>query len=677
MLVSGMILSLYFWVFFSGAATVSSVLFVHDYAALAAGAVFIVATVSHLWSPRRHLFRTALVSYTLLLAMIVILITNTGLVSSPFVALWMIAAIFGSIFGWYGVAIVAAMVMSFIGYVWSIEGLGLYTLLTVLFVSILSVAVGMIGFRPSSRAADTEDRAYHELATELSEASSKAEIVISAIADGVVAADQDGIIQLINPAAQKMIGWGHKDALGLSIASVINLVDDRDQPVSDLNSPVQQALKTNEPAQSEHFSLLTADTGKKFLASITASPLGREGSGIIVVFRDITNERAEEREQAEFISTASHEMRTPVASIEGYLGLALNPNTAQIDARARDYIMKAHDSAQHLGRLFQDLLDVSKADDGRLNNDPHVIDVVPFFRDIIIGFSTKATEKQLTVNYKPMPNLDIVNNTEKGDRTVPQILYVHVDRDHLREVLANLTENAIKYTLTGSITIDVTGTNQHVTVSVTDTGIGIPKEDLGHLFQKFYRVDNTDTREIGGTGLGLYLCRRLTEAMGGKIWVESTYQQGSTFFVRLPRISYDEAKPLLEEEALREAQRQESNAAQNRTKIEINHEPTIPEPEAPEESTPIEVAPHPDEKPEPPGQQEAAPPQNPPEPVAANDTPRPQLSELAPQPPNVTLPRQQVASENALIEGIERSPAQHAPEDTSLPPSRMPPRYNR
>src|SRR5690606_4513614 len=98
--------------------------------------------------------------------------------------------------------------------------------------------------------------------------------------------------------------------------------------------------------------------------SLVASPVGGPGSGIIIVFRDITKEKAEEREQAEFISTASHEMRTPVASIEGYLGLALNPATAQVDEKARNYITKAHEAAQHLGRLFQDLLDTARAEDG-------------------------------------------------------------------------------------------------------------------------------------------------------------------------------------------------------------------------------------------------------------------------------------------------------------------------
>src|SRR5690606_3878909 len=105
------------------------------------------------------------------------------------------------------------------------------------------------------------------------------------------------------------------------------------------------------------------------------------------------------------------------------------------------------------------------------------------------------------------------------------VYYANVDNDHFREVIGNLVENAIKYTQQGTISVDVTGDDKQIQVSVADTGIGIPAEDLPHLFQKFYRVDNSDTREIGGTGLGLYLSRRLAEAMEGRMWAESRHGQ--------------------------------------------------------------------------------------------------------------------------------------------------------
>ena len=246
-------------------------------------------------------------------------------------------------------------------------------------------------------------------------------------------------------------------------------------------------------------------------------------------------------------------MRTPVASIECYLGLALNPATASIDPKAREFITKAHASAQHLGRLFSDLLDVSKADDSRLKNDPKVVDVVPFIHEIVQGLTPNATEKGLRVVYKPVPDGASLENDP--NRRLNPVLYANVDNDHLREVIQNLIENAIKYTPKGEVVVDVASNETHIVISVTDTGIGIPREDQGHLFQKFYRVDNSDTREIGGTGLGLYLCRRLAETIGGRIWVESEYKHGSTFFVEVPRIEHDEAQRRIEQAGI-EAERQ-------------------------------------------------------------------------------------------------------------------------
>jgi len=268
------------------------------------------------------------------------------------------------------------------------------------------------------------------------------------------------------------------------------------------------------------------------------SPVGQTGSGAIIVFRDITSDVAENRQKAEFVSTASHEMRTPVAAIEGYIALALNPSTATVDDKARAYLLKAHESAKHLGQLFQDLLDVTKAEDGRLNSNPVPIEVATFVRNVISTLTPTAQTKQIALEFAP----------DAQGSTVTQVIpayYVNADQNHYREVLSNLIENGIKYTKAGGkVTINITGDESRVVVSIVDTGIGIPPEDISHLFQKFYRVDTTDTREIGGTGLGLYLCRRLVEAMEGRIWVESEYGKGSMFFVELPRLDTTKAQQL-------------------------------------------------------------------------------------------------------------------------------------
>ncbi len=464
---------------------------------------------------------------------------TTGGIHSPYVILWMLAGIFSALIGFKSLLPTLLLLAGFVSYSvgtnaistdeWVITGI---TLLLPLIVSYLIWSRRLQGPEKGGSAVSV-------LAQELSQESNKSGIIINAIADGVIVVDGKGIIQLINPAAQNIVGWGKDDAVKLDYRSVLKITDNKDALVSEELDPVQRCIRTNEAIVTDKLGLRTI-AGKKLLASILVSPLGEVGAGAIIVFRDITTQHAEEREQAEFISTASHEMRTPVAAIEGYLGLALNPQTAVIDDKARAYLGKAHESAQHLGRLFQDLLDISKLEDGRLKNDPSIIDVTARARAILADFNQAASEKGLNLVFKP-------DQPQTGGQPVSPIFYTSIDPDHFREIFSNLIENALKYTKEGSISVDVNGNEERVILSVQDTGIGIPAEDIPHLFQKFYRVDNSDTREIGGTGLGLYLSRRLAEAMGGQLNVDSEYGKGSTFTMELPRLSKDQVDTALQQ----------------------------------------------------------------------------------------------------------------------------------
>ncbi|MNH50346.1 Sensor histidine kinase YycG [compost metagenome] len=539
---SAIVVALYFWAYFADdVKSISSALLVSDTAAALAGLTAIVSFISYLWVPKKYTLYAALLVYGLLVATTSLLILNTGGTTSPFIALWMLTAVFAGIFGARGLIPMLLLVNSYLVVQYLSSGsISRETIVTVILAGELPLLASFLIWHRKSAGASDKDRAYRDLANELSEVASKSEVVINAIADGVIAIDNQGVIQLINPAAQRILGWDKQDAVTLSYKSVLNLSDKAGAEVVEATDPIQHVLADNKPQRTNDLSL-TTKSGKKLSISLVASPIGQIGSGAIIVFRDITKEKAEEREQAEFISTASHEMRTPVASIEGYLGLTLNPATAQIDDKARDFITKAHESAQHLGRLFQDLLDVSKAEDGRLSNNPKVIDVVSYIHDIAQGLRPRAEEKGLRMLYKPLPD----GEADQARRLTP-VFYVNLDNDHLREVVSNLIENAIKYTPHGDVVIDVGGDAEHVVVSISDSGIGIPAEDIPHLFQKFYRVDNSDTREIGGTGLGLYLCRRLAETMGGRIRVESEYKKGSTFYLEVPRISHEEATALIE-----------------------------------------------------------------------------------------------------------------------------------
>ena len=508
---------------------------VSDLAAGVAGIGSLIVLILCFWLPRKHETEIGIFVYLLTVAVAATTIITSGGVVSPFLVMWIIVAIFAGFFGAIILGMMGLLVILQIIATSVQQGINIQFIIGHLFFGFLPLIFSLVLW---VRRQKTDDNTS-SLENKLSAVESKSDVVINAIDDGVLAISKDGNIELINPSAQQIIGWDQGDALGLNWKSVLKLVTSDGKDVEDLENPIAQSLSKNQPTHNDKLFLLTSSE-KRILVSIVSSPVGTDGEGIIVVFRDITKEKAEEREQAEFISTASHEMRTPVASIEGYLGLALNPATAHIDEKARDFITKAHESAQHLGRLFQDLLDISKVEDGRMKNNPKIINVNEFLKDIFDGLATKANEKQL--NYIFMP--DIID--EGKEKSLQPIFYANIDPDHFREVVSNLIENAIKYTPSGEVVVNITGDDKQISVSVKDSGIGIPAEDIPHLFQKFYRVDNSDTREIGGTGLGLYLSRRLAEAMSGNLRVESKYKEGSTFYLEIPRMSSSEAKQRLE-----------------------------------------------------------------------------------------------------------------------------------
>ncbi len=367
--------------------------------------------------------------------------------------------------------------------------------------------------------------------------SSLADVALKSIHDGVIMTDKSGTINFANPAAVKMTECGSENkAIGLDYALVIKLESKEGRELSESENPLIQAMKTNQPLESSQVALISLQSGKRIPIAISMHSVDGIAQNHIITFRDITKELAEEGEQTEFISTASHEMRTPVATIDGYLSLCLNPQTATIDERARGYLAAAQSASKHLGKLFQDLLDATKLDDGKIRPKFVPAEMTELVKSISDGYAIRAKEAKL--------NYDFGSSDQKfgeNHHQLSQVVYGFVDVNFMREIMDNLIENALKYTPSGgSIYINVRGDGDKVLINVTDTGMGISADDLGHIFQKFYRADNSDTREIGGTGLGLYLVKQRVEAMGGKIWAESAFGEGSTFYVSLPRITEDE-----------------------------------------------------------------------------------------------------------------------------------------
>lgn len=373
------------------------------------------------------------------------------------------------------------------------------------------------------------------------------EFILGSIDDGIIMVGADRLIHLFNRAAVDITGWSGPEAVGLEFHSVVILVDEHGRQLQPQQHPFAKVLASGKAARDSK-SFLQTKGGKMVPVSVMASPISvkdaRTIGGVVGVVRDITTEKEEEARRSEFISTASHEMRTPIAAIEGYLALALNPKVAHIDDHAKSYLEKAHDATRHLGELFADLLTSSKADDGRIASYPTVVEVGEIVAQVTDASRINAQHKGLELKFQASASKDVT-----GGKVIRPLFYAFLDPNRMREVLQNLIDNALKYTPEGSITVALTGDSHVIQIQVHDTGTGIPEEDLPHLFQKFYRVDSSMTRTVGGTGLGLYISRKIVELFNGRLWVESQLGKGSTFYINLPRLSTDQALAMQKSQA--------------------------------------------------------------------------------------------------------------------------------
>lgn len=471
---------------------------------------------------------------------LLVLVAATGGLDSPYYSLLLLAIIMAGLFGARQTLIALSLTVAYYIHAFIADGIRLAFFEEYAVQLLITLAAAGLGewvwWR--SRRANAQVARVEHLTSSLSEEQLKSQALMSAMGEGVMVVDGNGRIQLFNRAAQELTGWDESSAMGIEYNLVLKLKDSNDAEITPENDPFQKAWGKRALEVTDTLSI-TTQSGRKLPASISVSPIyAGDGSptGAIALFRDVSAEKAIERQKEEFVSTASHEMRTPVAAIEGYISLAMNPNVATIDDRAKNYLGKAHDAIQHLGELFRDLLSVTKAEEGKLDAKMEPVDITHLVTGAVEDMQFVAQKKNLT--------LVLQTGGGTGEKQIAPIYYARANPERLREVIMNLIDNAIKFTPEGGVTVTLGGTNHEVSVSVKDSGVGIPSEDIPHLFQKFYRVDSTDTRTIGGTGLGLYLCRTVIEIFGGRIWVTSKQHQGSTFTFSLPRLSPDQASAL-------------------------------------------------------------------------------------------------------------------------------------
>ena len=256
----------------------------------------------------------------------------------------------------------------------------------------------------------------------------------------------------------------------------------------------------------------------------SSQSVGKEGEGArgaIAVFHDITRLKELEKIRQDFVANVSHELRTPLTTIKGYTETLLEGALKEEIASQFVQVIKKH--TDRLTKIVEDLLMLSKIESREFQLNLEPITLPDLFEDVL-GFIREAAGKK---------NITIIQNE------IPSSLVIQADRNYLEQVLINLLDNAIKYTSTGGrITISALETDQkEIQISVQDNGIGIPREDLPRIFERFYRVDKGRSQEMGGTGLGLSIVKHIIQAHGGRVWVESQIGKGSTFYFTLPKKS--------------------------------------------------------------------------------------------------------------------------------------------
>lgn len=347
--------------------------------------------------------------------------------------------------------------------------------------------------------------------------------------DAIYMVDSDLRILAFNPAAETLTGWRKDEAIGARCADVIrcNLTAGASGKGAQCSAPcpMLRVIATKESLPYVELRIVAKDgTTKDVAASHSFIPASNDtGPYGVAIVRDISPIKEVDRLKSEFVSMVSHDLRTPLAVIKGYAATLLNPMLALDQEREKRFIKGINDASDRLTRLIDNLLSVSRLESGRFKLNPQQVDVGEIVQRVAASFRSSSRHHL------------VVDLPAEG-------LRVRADRDQVEQVLTNLVSNAIKYSPEGSeIRIAGAGNPTEVEVEVRDQGIGIPPAQLLRVFEKFYRGDAAVTKRVSGTGLGLYICKSIVEAHGGRIWVESEPDHGSVFHFTLPR-GFEEAE---------------------------------------------------------------------------------------------------------------------------------------
>ena len=344
----------------------------------------------------------------------------------------------------------------------------------------------------------------------LEQESKRLHSILSYMTDGVLATNRRGKITMINDMAKKQLGVQKEDVLNKSILELLKIEDEYD--LRDLITQVPELMIDSQDANGEYLSL-----------RVRFALVRRESgfiSGLVAVLHDTTEQEKEERERRLFVSNVSHELRTPLTSVKSYLE-ALDEG-ALSEPVAPDFIKVSLDETNRMMRMVTDLLHLSRIDNATSHLDVELINFTAFITFILNRFD-KMRGSDEEKKYELVRDYPITS------------VWIEIDTDKMTQVIDNILNNAIKYSPDGGkIIVTMKTTDDQMILSISDQGLGIPKQDLPRIFDRFYRVDRARSRAQGGTGLGLSIAKEIIKQHSGFIWAKSIYGKGSTFTIVLP-----------------------------------------------------------------------------------------------------------------------------------------------
>ncbi|MFB3887478.1 MAG: ATP-binding protein [Thermodesulfobacteriota bacterium] len=357
------------------------------------------------------------------------------------------------------------------------------------------------------------EKSLRDIATE----KSKIKTIINCMGDGVLVCDRDSCIVLSNPAASRMLMTPETSLLGNALPQC-NLDPE-------LSKVIDESLKTNDKGYtsvSQELSL--GQSGEIFLRAHTApvrNDLG-ETIGSVTVLQDISHLKELDKMKSEFIAMVTHELRAPIAAVEQQLAVILNRMAGEVTSKQEQLLNRAKERTKGLLNLIKDLLDISKIEAGKMVQYKEPLSLQEVIQKVVELMKTEAETKKIDLQFSSPSGIPMIQ----------------ADRNSMEGIFTNLVSNGIKYTPEGGkVLITLSEEGGFVKATVSDTGIGIKKEDLPRIFDKFFRVKTTETRQIVGTGLGLSIVKSIVDAHLGSISVESEEGSGTTFTILLPKES--------------------------------------------------------------------------------------------------------------------------------------------